>query len=340
AGAAWREDDSNASDRFFRNRVRRHVLPRLLEASPSDALAGFAASRSQLEEDDLALDAWLTEIAGRREILDTATFARLKGRPRALVRRAVQRWLVANDLAASLEKSSVERMIQAVEAGSDLALNAGRNRRVSIKKGRPAIVRVEPWRGQAGKDPRSKLRGIGGSTSVWTAPFADDTEVVPPANPSRSKLRGIRSEGGEWPRVILEPGGEMVSVSGGRLSLRKLRAAPRLLARLAAGKVDPATTAIVAPPDDWDGRFFARSRRPGDRFRPLGAPGRMRVQDLLVNRKVPRELRDGLPVVIDSTGAIVWVPGAPPAREFAVQPCSKTVVQLTYARPAGNVPQF
>ncbi len=32
-----------------------------------------------------------------------------------------------------------------------------------------------------------------------------------------------------------------------------------------------------------------RNRRPGDRFRPLGAPGRRKLQDVLIDRKMPRE---------------------------------------------------
>src|SRR6185295_3233551 len=35
--------------------------------------------------------------------------------------------------------------------------------------------------------------------------------------------------------------------------------------------------------------FSVRNRRDGDRFRPLGSPGRRKLQDVLVDRKVPRE---------------------------------------------------
>jgi tRNA(Ile)-lysidine synthase len=52
-----------------------------------------------------------------------------------------------------------------------------------------------------------------------------------------------------------------------------------------------------------------RGRRPGDRLRPLGAPGRRKVQDLLVDRKVPRHDRDRVPIVVDEDGQIVWVAG-------------------------------
>ena len=63
-----------------------------------------------------------------------------------------------------------------------------------------------------------------------------------------------------------------------------------------------------------------RSRRPGDRLTPLGAPGRKKLQDLLVDRKVPCGERDAVPIVIDAEGRIVWVAGvavAERARVFA-----------------------
>lgn len=70
--------------------------------------------------------------------------------------------------------------------------------------------------------------------------------------------------------------------------------------------------------DGWDGvaslqastvalPLTVRGRRPGDRFTPFGAPGSRLVQDLLVDRKVPRQVRDGLPVVVDAGGEIVWL---------------------------------
>ena len=43
--------------------------------------------------------------------------------------------------------------------------------------------------------------------------------------------------------------------------------------------------------------LIVRYRRPGDRLTPLGAPGRKKVQDVLVDRKVPRDDRDLVPIV-------------------------------------------
>jgi tRNA(Ile)-lysidine synthase len=56
-------------------------------------------------------------------------------------------------------------------------------------------------------------------------------------------------------------------------------------------------------------RLLVRNRRPGDRFQPLGAPGRRKLQDVFVDRKVPRLERDTVPIVTDAKGEIVWVAG-------------------------------
>jgi tRNA(Ile)-lysidine synthase len=56
------------------------------------------------------------------------------------------------------------------------------------------------------------------------------------------------------------------------------------------------------------GRVTVRSRRPGDRLVPLGAPGGRRLKDVLIDRQVPRDERDRLPLLCVD-GHIAWVPG-------------------------------
>jgi tRNA(Ile)-lysidine synthase len=78
--------------------------------------------------------------------------------------------------------------------------------------------------------------------------------------------------------------------------------------------------------------LIVRQRRPGDRLHPLGAPGRKKVQDLFVDRKVPRDDRDRVPIVTDEMGRIVWVAGQVLAEPFRVTPLTTTVVILTLRR--------
>jgi tRNA(Ile)-lysidine synthase len=83
-------------------------------------------------------------------------------------------------------------------------------------------------------------------------------------------------------------------------------------------------------------RLMVRSWRPGDRLRPIGAGGSQKVQDLFVNRKVPRHARSTVPIVTTPDGHIVWVAGFAVDEDFAVQTSTTRVVTLKATRPGGK----
>ena len=78
-----------------------------------------------------------------------------------------------------------------------------------------------------------------------------------------------------------------------------------------------------------------RSRRQGDRFRPLGLTRRKKLQDFFVDRKIPREMRDSLPLVVDGADRIVWVVGESVAEDFRVTEPSRGVILLKARRLGG-----
>jgi tRNA(Ile)-lysidine synthase len=78
-----------------------------------------------------------------------------------------------------------------------------------------------------------------------------------------------------------------------------------------------------------------RSRRRGDRFRPLGLGHRKKLQDFLVDRKIPREIRDSLPLVVDGEDRIVWVVGESVAEDFRVTEPARGVILLKVRRLGG-----
>jgi tRNA(Ile)-lysidine synthase len=78
-----------------------------------------------------------------------------------------------------------------------------------------------------------------------------------------------------------------------------------------------------------------RSRRPGDRFRPLGLGHGKKLQDFLVDRKIPWETRDSLPLVVDSHDRIVWVVGESVAEDFRVTEPAREVILLKARRLGG-----
>jgi tRNA(Ile)-lysidine synthase len=77
--------------------------------------------------------------------------------------------------------------------------------------------------------------------------------------------------------------------------------------------------------------LLVRRRRPGDRFQPLGMAQEKKLQDFLVDAKVPREERDAVPIVA-TDGKIVWVVGFRPAEWARVRPETEMTLQLRFAR--------
>lgn len=101
-------------------------------------------------------------------------------------------------------------------------------------------------------------------------------------------------------------------------------------ASLVTGAVRPATgpAAVVLQAQALALPLTVRQRRPGDRFRPLGAPGSRKLHDLLIDRKIPRAERDGVPVVVDRDGRVIWVAGVEIAHDCRVTMPSGGMVKL------------
>ncbi len=77
-----------------------------------------------------------------------------------------------------------------------------------------------------------------------------------------------------------------------------------------------------------------RTRRPGDRIRPLGSAGERKLKQLLIDRKVPRERRSRLPLLL-AGGRIVWVPGVTIDEAFRLRGASEAwLAELEPLSPA------
>jgi tRNA(Ile)-lysidine synthase len=74
-------------------------------------------------------------------------------------------------------------------------------------------------------------------------------------------------------------------------------------------------------------KIIVRSRRDGDKFNPLGMKGSKKIQDLMVDEKIPAEARDSVPI-IESGGKIVWVAGLRMDERAKVTSKTKKVVKL------------
>ena len=135
-GLAWREDPSNASDAFARNRARHGLVPALRELHPAaeeNVLRTLALLRDEAEVLDAAVTAALAE-AGAPPSLD-----RLRALPPALARLVVQRLADAAGGAAVWHRTA--EILALAEHG---ALDVGGGLRARIEGGRLEFVATPP----------------------------------------------------------------------------------------------------------------------------------------------------------------------------------------------------
>jgi len=107
----------------------------------------------------------------------------------------------------------------------------------------------------------------------------------------------------------------------------------RVSRQLVSGQAvrDNCDVAIIDAAAAADG-LAVRSRRPGDWLRPLGLQGRKKLQDVLVDRKVPRNERDRVPLIVDGNDRILWVAGHVLSEDARVTDSTRSMVVLKLIR--------
>ena len=98
--------------------------------------------------------------------------------------------------------------------------------------------------------------------------------------------------------------------------------------------VDPAQCALLDAAR-VDGNLTIRRRQAGDRFWPLGGPGRRTLKRFFIDQKVPRQARDSIPVVT-LRDRPVWVVGHRIDDTFKVTPSTARVLELRVSVVCGQ----
>ena len=94
------------------------------------------------------------------------------------------------------------------------------------------------------------------------------------------------------------------------------------------GDQGPPRAAVTFDAEIFARGLWLRAPRPGDRMRPRGGRGSRKLQDLLVDAKIPRKQRAGLPVLITASGIILHVPGLRPSEEARPAPEARRWVEI------------
>jgi tRNA(Ile)-lysidine synthase len=308
AGLAPREDATNRSPEFARNRMRHTVLP-VLEREAHLGLRERLLGLAELITEEVAL---LDEVAA--ELLARATrdaspiqltlaAAPLAAAPAAVARRALR--LAARRLGATgdLNRAATEALlrlaagdlatgitlpggqVRAVRRGDALVLISGARQPAAIRDDPPIPDRVIATanQGSAALERQNTPARDGRSSAALPPP------AVPP--PCPQAVRGTSA-------TLPVPGSARALGYDFGTTLVPVPAAP---------EGDPCCC-VLMDADKLSGPLSVRAPLPGDRVRPLGMRGRRKLQDLFVDAKLPRERRASVPVVVDAEN-IVWVVG-------------------------------
>lgn len=298
-GVTWCEDATNDDRAIARNWVRHEVLPRLRELN-AQADSALARAAGILRTDAVFLDGLANEAATRLVRIEAGGAGR-GHLPRVL--------------------------IDAVELGKlPLALR----RRVALR----ALETANPSRSYGLEEAQQLCEtaagGVGGSLAGLAMERSGPTVVLVNRRQVGLVTKLERSGEAEQPgpdRFELKldiPGA--VAAPHGRWTLTASAPGPR--PAILTGEAGQ----VLVDADTLSRGLIVRPRRPGDRLQPLGSSGRKKVQDVFVDRKIPRDDRDREPIVTDEVGRIVWVAGQVLAAPFRVTPLTTTVVVLTLRR--------
>ncbi len=299
-GLTHREDLSNRDERVVRNRVRHRLIP-FIEAHFSPAITDVLAREAAIARADAD---WMDE--------------------------------AANTAAARI----VQYEEGPFEAGGDSAggrfeVDAARLAALAPAVARRVARQVLERAGErrVGFDQVERLRRL-----AEVAAAASGGEDFPGSRVERHGLvlrltprRGRQVPGDVSPRFeysLAVPGAVEIAEAGVRITAERGGRSGSLVAR---GDVAALPAGRIGPP------LTVRNRLPGDVFRPLGLGGsRKKLQDFFVDRKIPRDLRGRVPLVVDDRLGIVWVAGHAVAEGARMVDSDEGVIILKLVKTGGS----
>jgi tRNA(Ile)-lysidine synthase len=220
----------------------------------------------------------------------SARLARLSGRARSAV-RAIDRTLRGRLAVAPAERGiAVERAaVEALPAGLLPAAFAWLHRQAGAPYPAGEAARSELLR-QLGGGRRAACDCGGG----WRWETTGELLILRRPAPARESVP-------DFTYTLEVPGSVEIPEIAVRVRLSRRAVEPWML------QGSPHRAGLALPLTEGD-LVTIRNRRPGDRIHPLGGRGSRRLKEVLIDRRVPRHVRERLPLLCVGE-RIAWAPG-------------------------------
>ncbi len=327
-GLSHRDDASNLDVSIPRNRIRHELIPYLERSFSPGIVEVLAREAASAREDEDRLESEAIDLASTIVLTDTES-----GDP-------------PSRGTASADRRSLG------EGGRAIGASGDRQRDRKIEVDADALSALHP--ALASRVARAALRRLAGDRFIGFEQVRRFLDVVQTGSggaalslPGQQAVKHggrvhlrpepprVRRVGNSFQFPLSIPGEVVLDRQGMAVSAAWSRPEETTAADIArrsraAAEADCFVRGPKLP-------LVVRSRRPGDRFMPPGLDGRSKkLQDYLVDRKVPRAERDLLPLVVDDDNRIVWVVGHAVAERFRVPGPSDGVISLKARRLGGE----
>ena len=115
---SWREDQSNQSEQYLRNRLRKNTLPNWKNDSDRELLNGILQTRELIEEQADALSQWAGDALISTLENDKLSVDKLNQYPRAIIRKVLSSWLSTEKTLSTVHQYHLNHILDAL-SGSD-----------------------------------------------------------------------------------------------------------------------------------------------------------------------------------------------------------------------------
>ena len=301
------EDASNSDPHFLRNRIRHELLP-LLESMNPGIRSTLLRNTEVISVDVQWLEAqvdtcWPSIVLTEQENHSTLDISALLALPLSLQRHLLRRLtaqLCAGQSPLELRHYLLleELLRREVTDASLLALDLPAQLVVTRNFNTVTFTRLKSNREKTQQPvfsiaDQEQILPVPGQIAIQNTPWLASAELVPPLQTQQVRQALLREE---WSQVW---------------------------------QILPVTRhSIYIDADQVGSLIRVRTRRPGDRILPLGMAYEKKVQDVLVNARMPRTERASLPLFFSASHCI-WVAGVHIDDRVRLTPQTQRILHLS-----------